>query len=252
MAIDDEAILAEVEDGLRRYLSGRQEWFAGGAVTVNVGRRALSPWELGRIREVLEGEFRLNVARFWCEGEGLERAIGEQAGVPFAMVPQQGSASASKDPPRPPSPTPLLINSTCRSGMKIQHDHDVVVWGDVNPGAEVTATGDIVVLGALRGIAHAGAGGPEPSRAVIVALSLRPLQLRIGRHVRITPKQRKGKNEWARPEMAYVRGQSIVVEPFTGKFRAPYAPSTPAGSFGWQQVAEEPGSVRDGRERNRI
>ena len=230
--IDDEAGLGEVEDGLRRYLSGCHEWFAGGAVTVNVGRRALSPWELARIREVLEEEFRLKVERFWCEGEGLEKAISEQAGATFAMVPQQGSASAIEEPPRPPSETPLFINSTCRSGMKIEHNCDVVVLGDVNPGAEVTAAGDIVVLGALLGIAHAGAGSPEPTRAVIVSMSLRPLQLRIGRHVRITPKQRKRKGEAPRPEIAYVRGQSIVVEPFTGKFGIPYAPSTPAGSFG--------------------
>ena len=223
-AIDDEASLAEVEDGLRRYLSGRHEWFAGGAVNVNVGRRALSPWELGRIREVLEGEFRLNVGKFWCEGEALEKAIGEQAGVPFAMVPQQGSACASEHPPRTPSETPLFINSTCRSGMKIEHNHDVVVLGDVNPGAEVTAAGDIVVLGALRGIAHAGAGCPEPTRAVIVSMSLRPLQLRIGRHLRIAPKHRKGKSESPCPEIAYVRGQSIVIAPFTGKFQGTLRP----------------------------
>jgi septum site-determining protein MinC len=53
----------------------------------------------------------------------------------------------------------------------------VLVLGDVNPGARVSAGGHVLVWGRLRGIAHAGCRGDASAR--IVALQLRPLQLRI-------------------------------------------------------------------------
>ena len=51
-----------------------------------------------------------------------------------------------------------FVYSTIRSGMKIQYNGNLVIIGDVNPGAEVIATGNIIVMGALRGIAHGGIG----------------------------------------------------------------------------------------------
>jgi septum site-determining protein MinC len=47
----------------------------------------------------------------------------------------------------------------------------------VNPGAELIASGDIVVVGALRGVAHAGAQGDRTAR--VIALDFAPTQLRI-------------------------------------------------------------------------
>jgi septum site-determining protein MinC len=45
----------------------------------------------------------------------------------------------------------------------------------------LVASGDIVVVGSLRGVAHAGAQGDE--RARVVALELAPTQLRIATYV---------------------------------------------------------------------
>jgi septum site-determining protein MinC len=53
----------------------------------------------------------------------------------------------------------------------------VLLLGDVNPGARISAAGHVLVWGRLRGIAHAGVSGNREAR--IVALQLRPLQLRI-------------------------------------------------------------------------
>ena len=70
----------------------------------------------------------------------------------------------------------ILVQRTLRSGQSIRYGGNVVIIGDVNPGAEVTATGNIMVMGALRGVVHAGAGGDE--KAVIMAFRLEPTQLR--------------------------------------------------------------------------
>lgn len=70
------------------------------------------------------------------------------------------------------------IRRTIRSGQSISSDGNIIVIGDVNPGAEIIAKGDITVWGILAGIAHAGSEGNNYAR--IRALKLNPVQIRIG------------------------------------------------------------------------
>lgn len=64
-----------------------------------------------------------------------------------------------------------------RSGQKMESEGSLVILGDVNSGAEVMASDNIVVLGALRGLAHAGAKGNK--QAIISAGLLDTVQIRI-------------------------------------------------------------------------
>jgi septum site-determining protein MinC len=72
----------------------------------------------------------------------------------------------------------LYLRKTIRSGQSISSDGNIIVIGDVNPGAEIIAKGDITVWGILGGIAHAGSDGNNFTR--IRALKLNPVQIRIG------------------------------------------------------------------------
>lgn len=72
----------------------------------------------------------------------------------------------------------LYLRKTIRSGQSISSDGNIIVIGDVNPGAEIIAKGDITVWGILGGIAHAGSDGNNYAR--IRALKLNPVQIRIG------------------------------------------------------------------------
>lgn len=69
-----------------------------------------------------------------------------------------------------------------RSGQKIEYEGSIVILGDVNDGAEVIAGENIVVLGILRGLAHAGAKGNK--EAIICAASIEATQLRISNIVK--------------------------------------------------------------------
>ncbi len=104
-----------------------------------------------------------------------------------------------------------IIIGPVRSGCILEATEHIVIVGDVNPGAEVTSIGAIIVLGRMRGIAHAGAGG---NPAFIFALSLEPQQLRLGTKV-----ARAGDGELAgtRPEIARIEKDQIIVEPYAGK-----------------------------------
>lgn len=77
--------------------------------------------------------------------------------------------------------TALFLHRTLRSGTRIEFVGHVVILGDVNPGAEIVAGGNVLVWGRLRGMVHAGAKGNR--NAVICALDLSPTQLRIAEEV---------------------------------------------------------------------
>jgi septum site-determining protein MinC len=218
--LDDRAELVRVEESLRCYLRESQGWFSGGEVAVDVGRRIMFPEQVSALKHVLEEEFGLTVSGFRCDARVLEEAIAEQAGAPVSLT-SDGAAPRlrQKEPepePRPSEPGPLLFKGTCRSGTVIRHDGDVVIWGDVNPGAQVSATRDIVVLGDLRGAAHAGSADVGATEAMVVAFSLQPMQLRIGHVVSVAATRKAVRKGPRHPEVAYVSGNSIVVAPFAG------------------------------------
>uniref|UniRef100_E6Q3N0 Septum formation inhibitor MinC C-terminal domain-containing protein n=1 Tax=mine drainage metagenome TaxID=410659 RepID=E6Q3N0_9ZZZZ len=106
-------------------------------------------------------------------------------------------------------PGTLYHVGTLRGGQSLQQIGNIVVVGDVNPGAELIASGDILVFGRLAGVAHAGAQGDSEAR--VRALELVPTQLRIATAIAAESSARRGKK--AEPETACVRDGKIVVVP---------------------------------------
>src|SRR5699024_2349496 len=78
-----------------------------------------------------------------------------------------------------------VMNRLVRSGQVLKVDSDLLLIGDVNPGGTVIATGNIYIMGNLRGIAHAGLYGDH--EAVIVASYMEPRQLRIADYMSREP-----------------------------------------------------------------
>ncbi len=108
----------------------------------------------------------------------------------------------------------LIIRRTVRSGQSIRHIGAIIIIGDVHSGAELIAGGDIVVWGKLHGTVHAGAFGDES--AVVCALDLTPMQLRIGRQISRSPDERRKK---VMPEMARVTNGRIEAVAWNPKGR---------------------------------
>lgn len=102
----------------------------------------------------------------------------------------------------------VIINRTLRSGQRVKHQANVVIVGDVNPGAEVIAGGDIIVFGRLRGVVHAGAGGSK--EAQVAALKLNPTQLRIASLIARSPDDSDSSKLQA--ERAFIENDQIIVE----------------------------------------
>ncbi|HHW02023.1 MAG TPA: septum site-determining protein MinC [Thermoanaerobacterales bacterium] len=104
----------------------------------------------------------------------------------------------------------LLLKKTVRSGQKISYKGTVVILGDVNPGSEIVATGDILVMGVLRGMAHAGAHGDMS--AIVAAFRLQPTQLRIAGIISRPPEDKQEVPQF--PEIARLKDKAIIIEPY--------------------------------------
>ena len=94
-----------------------------------------------------------------------------------------------------------------RSGQKMEVDGSIVILGDVNSGAEVIASDNIVVLGALRGLAHAGAKGNK--QAIIAAGLLEAVQIRMSNIVKEID---VGEEPFHKQAYVYVLEDEIIIE----------------------------------------
>lgn len=94
-----------------------------------------------------------------------------------------------------------------RSGQKIEYEGSLAILGDVNAGAEVIAGENIIILGNLRGLAHAGAKGNK--QAIIAANSIDCPQIRIAN---IIKEQQKNEEDYMlQQKYAYVNEKDEIV-----------------------------------------
>lgn len=102
----------------------------------------------------------------------------------------------------------LVLAGRVRSGQSIRAKKHLIIMGDVNPGCDLTAGGDILVIGSLRGTA--AAGQPHNGDAIILALDFQPTQIKIGEIVAAgLPSASQGS-----PEYAHLEDGGIVVDDY--------------------------------------
>lgn len=215
-------------------------FFRGNSVRVRVEDGPLPPGCLGRLDDIAARfELRIlevgpakparqepEVPQLAAGSAGIASPLSTADTAPVMALESPASPSTEAAAPKSAEPTETaaqelverlpagetrIVIGPVRSGVILDHPGNLVVIGDVNPGAEVRAERNIIVLGRLRGIAHAGIGR---SFGFILALKLEPQQLRIARQV-----ARAGDADGpaAAAEIAYVTSNKIVVERYAGK-----------------------------------
>ena len=108
-----------------------------------------------------------------------------------------------------------MLRGRVRSGQKIESRKHIVIVGDVNPGSEISAGGDVIVLGKLAGKVHAGC--PSDETAIIFALEFKPTLVKIGKIAAAGIEEEFS----AKPEYACIEDDGIVVKDYmkTNPFR---------------------------------
>jgi septum site-determining protein MinC len=195
----------EVHQALLQQLDQQADFLRGARLALDVGNHILKAVDLGQLRDQLSDRglalwavlSNSPTTEQTAQTLGLATRISKPA--PDRVIqPVKTTVDGGEGA--------VLVRRTLRSGFSIKHPGNVIIIGDVNPGAEIVAGGDVIVWGHLRGMVHAGAEGDD--QAIVCALDLAPTQLRIAGHIAITPK-RRGKPQ---PEMARVNGGQVIAE----------------------------------------
>lgn len=227
---------------LEARLAEQPSFYRGSSAVANLGERLPPVEDLCRLRDLLAGAG-IDLRALSGSAPGLEELANAQglqyesqaprlsdaarslvadfAGARDDIAQRRKSGEASvrrakieTERSRPPElrlvealPGTLYHTATLRGGQALHYTGNIVVVGDVNPGAELVATGDILVFGRLAGIAHAGAQGDEAAR--IYALDLAATQLRIatfiGADESVKPRGA------SKPEAAMLRDGKLVI-----------------------------------------
>lgn len=200
----------EVQDALFTHIEERESFFSGAKVALDVGNRILFAGDMGTLRDRLADR---GVSLWAVIGNSpTTESTAQMLGLATRLSAPKSERAASRNLDSfLEGESAILLHRTLRSGFKVSYAGHVVVVGDVNPGAEIIASGSVVVWGCLRGVVHAGAEGNE--QAVVCALDLTPTQLRIAGNISVTP-NRKGKIQ---PEIARVYAGQVVAEAWNTK-----------------------------------
>jgi len=185
------ALLAQIDE--------RPAFFQGARLAMDVGAQILKVNDLVELRDQLS-ERNVSLWAVVSESPTTEKTA-QLLGLATRISkprPEEGRQFAVSDLGEE---TALFLNRTLRSGTRVEFPGHVVVLGDVNPGAEVIAEGNVIVWGRVRGMIHAGSKGNH--KAVICALDLSATQLRIANEVSAMLKPQKD----ARPEIASINSE---------------------------------------------
>ncbi|WP_270164643.1 septum site-determining protein MinC [Paenibacillus sp. SYP-B4298] len=191
--LDDQCEFPALLDELRVKLEKTHQQVLTGPlihIHVKLGKRQVTDEQKEQIRTIIRQRGNLLVQSIESIQPESERT---------ALVPEQFK----------------IVTGIIRSGQTFEHDGNLLLMGDVNPGGALYCTGDIYVLGALRGMAHAGVNGRQD---VIIASSLlRPTQLRIAEVISRPP------DEWmsgdAAMEFAFLASGQMQIDKITQLYR---------------------------------
>jgi len=197
----------EVQQALIEEIDKQADFLQGAKLILDVDEHIIGAAEMGKLRDQFS-ERGLSLWAVLSQSHSTEQTaqnLGFATRIHNAepeVFQEEAAAHLDGD-------EATFVKATLRSGVNLTHPGHVTVLGDVNPGAQIIAGGDVIVWGRLRGMVHAGAEGDED--AVVCALDLSPTQLRIAGHIAIPP-QETGE---AHPERAFVREGQVVAEPWS-------------------------------------
>ena len=185
----------------QRLNAGERFWQAHTTVYLVARDRLLDGRQLQAIADALT-EAELHLKRVYTS----RRQTAVAAATTGFSVEQQSPVQLQSTEVGTALAEPLYIETTVRSGVEVRHPGSVVVLGDVNAGSSIVADGDVLVWGALRGVAQAGASGNI--RCLIMALRMEPTQIRIADFVARAPELPPDQYS---PEVAYVALEGIRI-----------------------------------------
>lgn len=158
MKISDKASEEDTLKSLKKKLPELKKLYQKEKTPIFVTGKILRNKELREIQELIQKTIDVEVEFDTPKAlglHGIKRTYNQDVGISEAKI-HRGSL---------------------RSGQRLEFEGTLIILGDVNDGAEAIAGENVIVVGILRGLAHAGAKGNK--QAIIAANKIESPQIRI-------------------------------------------------------------------------
>lgn len=204
--LDKDLEFEAIKSALYKKVTDAKKFFGNSKTSILFKGRSLTDIEENELLEIISHGSDLNIA--------------------FVSVPDTGSSINKKEEPviqvNPQTiddalnrvssiqNNTIFHKGSLRSGQALRHIGSIVIIGDVNPGGEIIAEGNVIILGSLKGVVHAGCSGNYD--CFVAALNLSPTQLRISDIITYIPKH-MNKTYTVAPSLAYIQEKQIYIAP---------------------------------------
>ena len=193
ISLDEDTELEKAKEKIKEKFESTKDFFNKGELTITIDALNFTEFEI-------------------CELQSLIKGILNEAEIKFVSYSELKKAAAENNGEE----RAKFYRGTVRSGQRLETENNLIVIGDANPGSELIAGGNVIVVGSLKGMVHAGAFGDE--EAVVISLNMMPTQLRIANFITRAPDDLK-ENSKIIPEIAKIKDGAIYIEQFSTKNR---------------------------------
>lgn len=186
--LNEEATQEEIIEALKKKLTELKKLYKNEKTPILVAGKILKNKEIDEIQKLIKNEIDVE--------------------IDFDMPKSLGLHSITKTFEKEIATSETKFHrGSLRSGQRIESEGSLVIIGDVNSGAEVIASDNIVILGALRGLAHAGAKGNK--QAIIAAGLVDTVQIRIANVVKEIDRDEEPMHKQS---CVYIEEDQIIIE----------------------------------------
>lgn len=189
ITLNEKCEYKEIQKSLRKKIPELKKLYKDDQTPIFVTGKVLKNKEIEEIRKIIKSEINVEIEFDSPKVLGLygiKKAYNEDIG----------------------ESTTIYHKGSLRSGQKLENEGSIVIIGDLNSGAEVIAGENIIILGRLMGLAHAGAKGNK--KAIIAAERIETPQIRISNILKSIQKE---DDEYSvRYTFASVKGDEIELE----------------------------------------
>lgn len=201
--LDKELDFTRLKQEVAEKFQSSAKFFGNAQMAISFQGRKLSLEEEMELVEAITDNCQIKVVSIVDENKATEEAMKQ------ALEKQEEQADLMN------LQDGRFYKGTLRSGQVLESETSIIILGDVNPGARVISKGNVIVLGSLKGNIFVGAAGNE--NAFVAALSMDPMQIRIGDIIARCADGTSGKKKKAedKPKIAYVEDGNIYIEPIT-------------------------------------
>ncbi len=199
VVLDEQAEFDKIVQHFKQKLDESKQFFKGSKVSLRFKGRSLNKTQQDELIDLLAHQNILNIS-FIHQFED-EKAHYDKD---FLWINEQLASKAGS--------LTHFHYGIVRSGHHIDYQGNVVVLGDVNPGGLITAGGNVIIIGALKGKVHAGLDRTCP-HPFIISEVMDPIQIGIGNIIAQAPKGESFAQEETKcMQIAYLHEEQMYVD----------------------------------------